>query len=136
MFKYLIKGVLAGITIKLLDNFRRLSTKVLRIEATKFYLYGVQMARLSAIGLMRMGLLIALIGIGALLFHGGLLILLPWSVESKAVFALFLGLTYAAIGYFSLHAVMNEKTWMKESGVTAMLKEATEHPPMDSPEGS
>jgi hypothetical protein len=127
MFKYLIKGVLAGITIKLLNNFRRLSTKVLKIEATRFYLYGVQMARLFAIGLMRMGFSIALTGFGVLLFHAGLFILLPWSEESKAVLALFLGLAYTAIGYGALRAAMDEKTWMEKSGVVEMLEDATDH---------
>jgi len=50
MFKYLTKGLLAGIAIKLLDNCRYLSVQVLKIEAAKCYLHGVQMARLSTIG--------------------------------------------------------------------------------------
>jgi len=116
MFKYLIKGFLAGITIKLLDNFRRLSIKVLEIEAAKVYVQGVQMARLSAIGLMRMGLKIGLVVVGVLLFHAGLFILLPWSVESKAVLGMFLGIAYVAIGYVTLHAAMDEKNVDGEIG--------------------
>ena len=125
MFKNLIKGLLAGITIKLMDNWRRVSIQLLKIEAAKFYLQGVQMARLSMISLMRMGLAIGLIGVGVLLFHAGLFILLPWTVESKAVLGLFLGLAYVAIGYFTLRANMNEKTWMEKSGVAEILEEAT-----------
>ena len=125
MFKYLIKGLLAGIAIKLLDNCRRLSIQLLKIEAAKCYLHGVQMARLSAIGLMRMGLVIGLIGVGVLLFHAGLFILLPWTVEAKAVLGMFLGLAYVAIGCVALRAAMDEKTWMEKSGVAEMLEEAT-----------
>ena len=135
MFKNLIKGFLAGIMIKLVDNWRRLSIHLLKIEAAKFYLRGVQMARLSAIGLMRMGLEIGLIGVGVLLFHAGLFILLPWSVESKAVLGMFLGFAYVAIGYAALHAAMDEKTWMEISGVAEMLEETTVNSQKDSPEG-
>jgi hypothetical protein len=132
MFKYLIKGFLAGITIKLLDNWRRLSIHLLKIEAAKFYLHGVQMARWSMISLMRMGLAIGLIGVGLLLFHAGLFILLPWTVETKAVLGMVLGLAYVAIGCVALRAAMNEKTWMKKSGVAEMLEEATGQSKKDS----
>ncbi len=83
MFKNIIKGLLAGITIRLMDSWRRLSIQLLKIEAAKFYLHVVQMARWSMISLMRTGLAIGLIGVGMLLFHAGLFILLPWTVESK-----------------------------------------------------
>jgi len=85
----------------------------------------VQLARLSAIGLMRMGLVIGLICVGVFLFHAGLFILLPWTVETKAVISIFLGLAYVAIGYVALRAAMDEKTWMEKSGVAEMLEEAT-----------
>ena len=131
MFKNIIKGLVAGITIKLMDNWRRLSLQLLKIEAAKFYLQGVQMARWSMISLMRMGLAIGLIGVGMLLFHAGLFILLPWTVESKAVLGLFLGLAYAAIGYVTLHANINEKTWMEKSRVAEILEEATDQSKKD-----
>jgi hypothetical protein len=131
MFKYLIKGLLAGTAIKLLNNWRRLSIHLLEIEAAKGYLHGVRMARLSAIGLMRMGLVISLVGIGVLLFHAGLFILLPWTVETKAVLGMFLGLAYAVIGYVALRAAMDEKMWMEKSGVAEMLEEATRQPKKD-----
>jgi len=125
MFKYLIKGLLAGMAIKLLDNCRRLSIQLLKIEAAKCYVHGVQMARLSAIGLMQMGLVIALICFGVLLFHAGLFILLPWTVEAKAVLGMFLGLAYVVTGGVALRAAMDERTWMEKSGAAEMLKGAT-----------
>ena len=134
MFKYLTKGLLARIAIHLLDNCRHLSIQVLKIEAAKCYLHGVRMARLSAIGLMLMGLVIGLIGVGVLLFHAGLFILLPWTVEAKAVLAMFLGLAYVAIGCVALHAAMNEKTWMEKSGAAEMLEEAIGQSNKDSPD--
>lgn len=125
MFKHLIKGLLAGIAGKLLDDYRRLAVQLLKIEAAKCYLHGVQMARLSAIGLMRMGLVIALICVGVLLLHVGLFILLPWTAETKAVLFMLLGLAYVVVGCVALHAAMKEKTWMDKSGAAKMLKDAT-----------
>jgi hypothetical protein len=124
MVKNLLKGILASFAAKLLDNYRRLSVQLLKIEAAKSYLHGVQMARLSAIGLMRMGLEIGLICVGVLLFHAGLFILLPWTVEIKAVLGMLLGVAYVVIGVVALHASMDEKTWMEKSGADELLEEA------------
>jgi hypothetical protein len=131
MFKYLIKGILSAIAIKLLDNYRRLSIRLLKIVAAKAYLHCVQMARLSAMGLMWMGLKIGLICVGVLLFHAGLFILLPWTMEAKALLGMFLGLAYVVIGGVALCASMDEKKWMEKSGAAEMLKEATAQPKED-----
>ena len=124
MFKHLTKGLLAGIAIKLVDNYRRLSLQILKIEAAKSYLHGVQLARLSAIALLRMGLVISFIWLGVLLFHAGLFILLPWSVGTKAVLGMILGVTYVVGGCAALHVSMKEKIWMEKSGAAEMLEEA------------
>ena len=97
-FKNLIKGLLVGVSIKLLDNYRRLSLQLLEIETAKCYLHGVQIARMSALGLMGLGLVIGLIGLGALLLHAGLFLLLPWTVATKAVLGMALGLVYMVSG--------------------------------------
>ncbi|OGV74329.1 MAG: hypothetical protein A3K19_02725 [Lentisphaerae bacterium RIFOXYB12_FULL_65_16] len=110
--------------IRLLDNYRRLSTQLVKIEATKCYLRGVQMVRLSVVGLMLMGLVIGLICVGVLLFHAGLFILLPWSTETKAVLGILLGVGYVAFGCVALHAAIDEKMWMEKSGAADMLKDA------------
>lgn len=133
MFKYLMNGLLAGIVIKLLDSLRRVSVQSLKIEATKCFVRGVQMARWSTIGLLCMLLMIGLIGVGLLLVHVALFMLLPWTLESKAMLGLFLGVLYMAIGAALLRAALNEKTWMLKSGLTDMLNDATGQPPTDSP---
>lgn len=125
MFKHLLKGIMAGIVVKLLDNCRQLSIQLLKIEVTKSYLHCVRMARLSAVGLMWMTLVIALMCLGALLLHVGLFVILPWSVESKAVLGMCLGLLYMAVGGIVLRAATNERTWMEKSGAVEMLKDAT-----------
>lgn len=125
MFKILFRGVLAAVAAKLASNYRYLSIELLKIEAAKSYLHGVRMARLSAIGLVQMGLLLGLICIGVLLFHVGLFVLLPWSLKTKAALGMLLGLIYTIIGCISIRAAMDEKMWMEKSGATKMLAEAT-----------
>ncbi len=124
MLQNLLKGMLSVIVIKLLDNYRQLSVQLLKIEAAKSYLHVVKIARLSAIGSMWKGLFIACIVLGAILFHAGLFILLPWTLEAKAVLAMSLGLAYMLIGAGLLHTVLRESVWMNKSGATAMLKDA------------
>ena len=124
MLKYLLKGSLWALAFRMLANYRNLSLQLLKIEIAKSYLHGVRMARASAIGLMQMGLLIALIGVGALLLHAGLFILLPWSVNAKAVLGMIMGVVYMLGGGFALRAGMDERTWMEKSGAAQMLKEA------------
>lgn len=125
MFNYLLKGILSAMALKLLDNYRHLSIRLLKIESAKSYLHGVRMARMSVIGLMLMGLVIGLICLGALLFHVGLFILLPWTLKAKAILGMCLGVAYVALGAAALRAAMNEKAWMEKSGATEMLREAT-----------
>ena len=83
------------------------------------------MAREATLGLIQMGLLIALIGIGVLLFHIGAFFLLPWRMETKAVLSMMLGLSYVVIGGLTLRSVMSEKKWIKKSGLAEMLEEAS-----------
>jgi len=131
MFKDLIKGLLSGLVIKLLDNYRQLSIQLLRIEAAKCYIRSVQRARWAAIGMMWMGLIIAGIVVGVVLLHIGLFILLPWTVEAKAILGLFLGAVYIGSGVFALRAVLDERTWMEKSGARKMLHDAIDPCPKD-----
>lgn len=123
MFKNLCKGILATIAVKVLDNYRQLSIQLLKIEATKAYVHGVKAARLSVLGLMWMGLVIGLVCIGTILFHIGLFILLPWSMEAKAGLGMVLGLVYMVGGGLMLRVGMAEKRWMEKSGAGKMLNE-------------
>lgn len=125
MYKFLLKGVLSGIAAAMLENYRHLSVQLLKIEAAKSYLHGVRMARRYAVGLLGMFLLVGLIGVGVVLFHAGLFILLPWSVKAKAALGLVLGCIYVAGGATVLHASMDERKWMDRSGAAQMLQDAT-----------
>jgi len=54
-----------------------------------------------------------------------LFILLPWSVRTKAVVGMLLGLVYVGLGAAVLRAAMDEKRWMKKSCASEMLRDAT-----------
>jgi hypothetical protein len=131
MFKRLINGIVASIAIKLLDNYRHLSVQLFKIEVAKSYLHGVRMARSSAIGLVGLGFVIGLVCVGVLLFHVGLFVLLPWTVEAKAALGMFLGVAYVILGGLVLRAAMDEGTWMKKSGAAEMLEAALGRPGKD-----
>lgn len=124
MIKCLFNGLVSGLAAALLGNYRRLSIQLLKIEVTKSYVQGVRMVRVSVIGLILMGLIIALMCIGMVLFHVGLFVLLPWSVKTKALLGMILGLVYMGLGAVALRAATDEKTWMEKSGATAMLDDA------------
>lgn len=123
MFKELLKGLFVDFAAKILETYWKLTLQLLKLEAIKCYIRGVQAVRLSALGLMGLGLLIGFICIGLLLVHAALFILLPWTIEAKAKLGLGLGLAYVLIGAVVLKVALGEKTWMEMSGATKMLRE-------------
>lgn len=123
MFHNLFKGMSSALAMVLLGRYRKLSLQLLKIEAAKAYLHGVQMARLSACGLVALGLTITLIGLGGLLLHIGLFLLLPWTLEAKAVFGMALGGVYLLLGGFALRAALKEARWMEKSGASKLLND-------------
>ncbi|MDA3924751.1 MAG: hypothetical protein PF904_08650 [Kiritimatiellae bacterium] len=131
MLSNLFKGVVSDVAVRMLVNYRHLSIRVLKIEAAKSYLHGIRLARLSALGLMRIVFMIGLVGGGVLLLHAGVFILLPWTVKAKAILGLVLGTAYVVAGVLLLRVAMDEKTWLQKSGCMKMLEEVT-GPPRES----
>ena len=111
--------------VRLIDHYRQLTLQLLKIEALKCYLHALQLARVSVLSMMGIGLLTSMMGLGVLLIHVCAFILLPWSVETKATIGLCLGLTYLILGSIILGVIMREKTWMRMSGAEQWMKEAT-----------
>ena len=131
MLNSLFKGFLAATALKLLENYRLLSIQWLRLEAAKTYLRGLRIVRLSVIGLILILLLTGLISVGFLFFHIWLFILLPWTVGSKAILGMLLGLAYMIIGGGILGMITKEKTWIEKSGAKEMLNKAIGQPQKD-----
>lgn len=124
MITCLFKGLLSGLAGLVLADYRKRSVELLRIEAARTYLRGVQAARQSVGGLILIGLLISLVLTGALLLHAGLFLLLPWSLKARAVLALGLGLAYLLGGGLALRAALCERAWLERSGAAALLERA------------
>lgn len=123
MVKQLLQGVQAAIALVVMDRYRCLSVELVKIEATRAYVHGVQVARNATMGLLLVRLLLALIVFGALLAHAGLFVLLPWTLQGKAILGLALGLSYVTIGCVALHAAMKEQAWMEKSGAARLLND-------------
>lgn len=128
MFMGLLKGLLAGIALKLLDPVRQLSLQLLKLEATRAYVQGVRFARLSALGLLVLGLLVGLLLFGGMLVHIALFVLLPWPVETKAKLGLGLGALYLLLGGLAIRALLAERIWLEKSGAAKLIKEALATP--------
>jgi len=123
MFKHLLKGALAMLAYRLLHNYRQSARQLLEIEAAKFYVRSVRMVRKAALAAMRLWLVITLMGIGLLLIHISLFILLPWSIETKAVVGLLLGVGYLLLGVLAIRITMSQRKWVAKSGIGDILKD-------------
>jgi hypothetical protein len=77
-----------------LADCKHLSIQLLKTEALKSYLHAVRAARLLAICRIRAALIKAFVLLGALLFHAGLFIMLPWTLKTKTVIGMCLGSGY------------------------------------------
>lgn len=126
MLKFLFRGVLSALALQMLNNSRRLSVQLLKIEVAKSYLRGVRLVKSTTSNLMRIGLVIGLVFVGVVLFHAGLFILLPWTLQLKALFGVLLGLGYMSIGGMMLHRYMDERWWIKASGAAELIAAATD----------
>ena len=59
--------------------------------------------------------------VGVVMFHVGLMILLPWSLAAKAVTVAGLGLVYCLVACVLLRYACQESTWMRLSGASQWL---------------
>lgn len=125
MLKLLIRGILSALALQMLNNCRRVSGHLLRIEVAKSYLRGVRMVKSATCSLMYIGLMVGLIFLGVLLLHAGLFILLPGTMESKAIIGVLLGLGYMGIGGIILRRYLNERWWIEATGAAELISAAT-----------
>lgn len=128
MITCLLKGMVSGLAGLVLTDYRKRSVELIRIEAARAAVHGLQAVRQSVGGLIVVALLTALILAGVLLLHAGLFLLLPWCLSAKAALALGLGLAYVLAGGLALRAVLNEQTWMQRSGVDRLIARAIDPP--------
>ncbi len=125
MIKCILKGLASAIAINMLNTYRTMPGTLLKIETAKAYVYGVRAARRLTIDLIRYKLLVGMVSFGVILFHAGLFVLLPWTVQTKALVGLCLGLVYVLYGAAMLRSAINEKKWLQKSGADRIVIDAT-----------
>ncbi len=128
MMKSMLRCFRAGLVIQRAADVRRMSVQLVRIEALRLLLRGVQLARSGVMGLVLMLLLVGLIGLGAVLLHAAGFLLLPFALKTKAFIALGLGFLYLILGMVILRGALDENTWIRRSGVPSMLADLQRPP--------
>lgn len=120
--KNLIAFVLKAVAGGLAAYFGRHVWTAAKIEGVKLYLRGVAGARAAFIGGLWLAVCLFALGLGIILIHLGLLILLPWSLPVKALVILGLGVFYAAVASGILIHCCREKTWLRKSGAEKAME--------------
>ena len=109
--KGFFSGLLRDGLLWLLQQYRRLSIDLIKIEAAIWYLRGVQAVRRLFLSALALLFCILLGGVGFLLLHIGLYALLPW--PTNAIVLIVLGAIYLGIALLGLGWACSEKTWMR-----------------------
>jgi len=107
----LLKVLLKGAGLWLLNQYRQTSLDLVRIQAAIWYLRGVKTVRAVFVSLAALigALLLAILGF--VLIHVGLLGLLP--APYRFVALLVLGLIYLLIGLCVIRRLCSQKHWMR-----------------------
>ena len=112
-----VKGLTAGSLAWLAGNVHGYAFDVVRLRGAIWYLRAVRMAR----GLFLLGLVATLgsvlVGVGFVLLHLGLYLLLP--APANAIVLMGLGAIYVVAGICIVNRCSAEKRWMKASGANA-----------------
>ncbi len=108
----------------------RTTVQLARIRAARAAVKGVQALRLS-VGLAFVMLLLAGLAVaGFLLFHAGLFVLLPGSIELRAWLMLGLGAVYLlAVGIAAVR-LLRDRFWMRASGADRLVEHALTGQPL------
>lgn len=108
----------------------RTTVQLARIRTARAAVRGVQAARLTAAGAFTALLLAGLVAVGFLLFHIGLFLLLPWTLEQRAWLLLILGALYLlAVGIVATR-LLRDRFWMRMTGADRMVERAVTGQPL------
>ena len=93
----------------------------LKIEAAGVYVAGVRKARQEFIALLGLTALMLLALSGFVFIHVALFVWLPWSLPTKALVLLILGVVYLSGGLVVFFGLTSHRAWMKFTGVDCIL---------------
>jgi NADH:ubiquinone oxidoreductase subunit 3 (subunit A) len=118
--------VIGSLLRSLIGRYRKDTVELVQIKAAALYIKAVAKARQSFIGgmLAILGLLLLLAGF--VLIHLALLILLPWSMEIKAIGLLVLGGLYFLVPLIFILAACSERRWMRLSQASKIVRQLTQ----------
>jgi hypothetical protein len=102
----------------------RTTVQLARIRTARAAVKGVQAARLSAGWAFVCLLLAGLAVTGCLIFHAGLFVLLPWSLEQRAWLMVVLGAVYFLIVVVAAVLLLRDRFWMRFTGTDRLVERA------------
>jgi hypothetical protein len=111
--------------VRLLKLYFEDSIALAKIRATAYYVKAIGIAREIFIIDVAFRCALLLMLAGFVTVHAAVFWLLPWSPRCKAIVLLVLGGLYFLIPLLVMLKICSQKFWMKRSGASKLVKEAT-----------
>ncbi len=120
-----VREIILSFFMQVFECERMRVVRLGKIKAAAAYLHGVRAARLGVMALVGLVVCGMVLFLGLILIHVALFICLPWEIEVKLLVMALLGLIYIAAAVAIMVALLSEKRWMRHSGATRAVEEAT-----------
>jgi hypothetical protein len=126
--KQWVTGVVASVgdmAKGLATDYMRRRAELAEIRAVEKYVSVVEGVRKGVATIIGAVALTLLIFTGFLLLHAALFLWLPWTMESRILAMLILGLVYAVPGLLLLKKLTGSNLWMRITGADRMIDDVT-----------
>jgi hypothetical protein len=120
-------GILGEIVRRLIGSEIESSVALVKIEAAIVSLNILKGERRVTMVFCLLVVSVVMLACGFLLIPVALLLLMPWSPETKTIVAASFGAAYIIIPVIAVLVFSSEKRWMKASGAEKLMKEALKH---------
>jgi hypothetical protein len=128
MLRHLIKGLITALAIWLLNNYRKLSLDLVKIEAAGYYLKAIQMGRRGFLGALLLWLGIFIFAIGVVMLHAGFFVWLylhTQNLRTVVIGLISLGAVYVVVALLAARYALSEEAWMKYFKADKMVADLT-----------
>jgi hypothetical protein len=116
-----ILGIISALFSRWIDGV----LDCLKTEAATVYVAGVRKARQAVIALLGLAVCLLLALSGFVFIHVALFAWLPWSLPTKALVLLILGVVYLGGGLAVVLGLISDRAWMKFAKVDRILASLT-----------
>ncbi len=120
-----IREIILSFFMQAVEGERRRLVRLGKIQAAVAYVKGVRAARLGIMALVGLVVCSMVLFLGLLLLHVALFICLPWEIKVKLLVMAILGLIYVIAAVVIMVALLSQKRWMRHSGATRAVDNAT-----------